>query len=80
MSSAITVRFPEDLYRRLKAEAEQRQTSINQMVAEAVQEYLAAKDRAQAITELKKHQLRMQEKYGVGADSTPILRQLREEN
>lgn len=75
---AITVRVAKDEYERLRKYAAGRHTSLNSVVAEAIAQYGAKQERAEAIQMIREFQAHLRDERTEGADSVKALRQIRE--
>ena len=75
---AITVRIAKEEYERLRKYAASRHTSLNSVVAEAIAQYGAKQERADAIQMIRRFQAKLRDKGTGGTDSVKILHEIRE--
>lgn len=77
-SKAITVRIARDDYERLRKHAVGRHASLNSVVAEAIAQYTARQERAEAIQMIREFQAHLRETRAEGIDSVKVLHEIRE--
>jgi len=79
--ATLTVRkLDDDLHERLRALARANNRSLEAEVRTILEQAAPPKrDFAEVMKELRAHHARMRAKYGVLSDSTPIIRQMRDE-
>ena len=73
------VRMPEDLYGKLKEWAKEENRSINDLMVEILAEAARHRQAMQWLEAADRFREKLRAKYGEFPDSTPLLREIREE-
>ncbi len=76
---ATTLRLPEELHEELKKWAKEEGRSVNELAVEVLEREARRHKGLQVLENMRQLRERLRAEYGMMEDSTPIIRQLREE-